>query len=124
MAVGCVAAQKIAELNARLDGRHVQLHIGDPGAACTANVAGVTTRYVMAWGAAVASSGTVSKTQTGSLTWSGWTGGTQTISHLSFWDAATGGTPVMSIALASGLSVINGQSVTITGGSVSSAVAA
>ncbi|AKF14461.1 hypothetical protein SEA_FLAGSTAFF_24 [Mycobacterium phage FlagStaff] len=64
---------------------YVRGHTGDPGAAGTANASTQTTRYATSWAAAV--SGLINISGTPEITLiSG-----ETISHVSFWDAATGG---------------------------------
>lgn len=99
----------LAEANAMLDSirpsgvtktaygaLYVKLHTGDPGAAGTANAAvGSTTRpaftQAAASAAAIAMNGTAPS----------WTnaGTSETITHISIWDAATGGTFIRSFAL-------------------------
>lgn len=79
-------------------GTFAQLHTGDPGAAGTANVsAGSTTRNsftfaASASGSALALSGTPAA----------WTNGgtTETLTHISVWTAASGGSFLFSVALA------------------------
>lgn len=64
----------------------VKLHIGDPGAAGTANPATETTRKQAAW---AASSGGASS-NTGALTWTV-IAGSQDATHFSLWTASTAG---------------------------------
>lgn len=92
-------------------GGYLQHHTGDPGAAGTANVAGDTTRPAISFPAASGGSAT----QTGSATRSGWTGGSQTLTHGTFWSAASGGTFRGSVVYSSPRAVINGDNVTATG---------
>jgi hypothetical protein len=66
----------------------VQLHVGSPGAAGTANVAGHTTRVAATFGSAP-SAGSISNTVAVSFT-SLTTAETQT--HVSLWSASSGGT--------------------------------
>ena len=76
----------------------VKLHIGDPGAAGAGNAAvGSTTRPAITWTAAA--SGTLTMTGTAPS----WTNGgtSETLSHISFWDAATVGNFLGSAALGS-----------------------
>jgi hypothetical protein len=75
---------------------YVQLHTADPGAAGTTGVsAGSTTRPAITWNAAA----------TGAMTMTGtapsWTNGgtSETLSHISFWDANTAGNFLASAAL-------------------------
>src|SRR5215207_7218423 len=69
-------------------GVFVKLHTGDPGAAgATAAAVGSTTRPAITW--AAAASGSMAITGT-SPSWTN--GGTsETLSHVSFWDASTAG---------------------------------
>jgi hypothetical protein len=64
----------------------VKLHIGDPGAAGTANAATETTRKQAAW--AAASGGASSNT--GALTWTA-IAGSQDATHFTLWTASTAG---------------------------------
>lgn len=77
---------------------YVQAHVGDPGAAGTANVsAGSTTRVAATW---AAPSGTpLSIVLNGTLP--AWTNGgtSETLTHVSLWTAATSGTFLDSAAL-------------------------
>lgn len=90
-------------------GIYIQLHIGDPGAAGTANVAAVTTRSLAAF--AAAASGAIALTGTNPS----WTmTATETISHISVWDASTAGNFLWSAALAVSKSVQSGDTLTLT----------
>jgi len=96
----------IARANAMLDTittPHVKLHTGDPGAAGTANASTETTRKAITL--AAASSGT--RTMSASVSWTGWTQGTQTITHVSVWDALSGGAFQFSVALTNTTTVNN-----------------
>ena len=64
---------------------YFQAHTGQPGAAGTANVASNTSRVATSW--AAASGGTINLSNNPEHV----LGGTNTISHGSFWDAPTGG---------------------------------
>lgn len=89
---------------------YVQIHIGDPGAAGTANVAvGSTTRNLVTWNAASAGSMAFN-------TLSAWTNGgaTETISHISLWDAATTGNFLQSGALSVGQAWVVTNTLTLT----------
>lgn len=65
----------------------VKLHLGDPGAAGTSNAASNTTRQSAAF-ASAAAAGTI--TTTADITWTS-VSATESYSHVSFWDASTGG---------------------------------
>jgi hypothetical protein len=95
MAVGLIAAVANKMLDA-VAGRTtytaetavwVQLHIGDPGAAGTANTATETTRKQVTFGSA-ASGGAISNTA--ALTWTS-ISGSQDATHFSAWTAVTAG---------------------------------
>lgn len=64
---------------------YVKGHVGDPGAAGANNASTQTTRYATSWAAAV--SGLINISGTPEITLIG----TETISHVSYWDASTGG---------------------------------
>jgi hypothetical protein len=69
---------------------YVQLHVGDPGAAGTSNVATTSTRKAVTWGTpndAVA--GSVSLTHSNELSWT--MAATEDPSHVSHWSASSGG---------------------------------
>lgn len=111
MTVGTAATP----LNSLIDsllaaGTYVQWHTGDPGAAGTANVSAVTTRQAVTF--ASASGG--SKAATGSPVASGSMTSTETITHISFWSAATSGTFKCSAALSSGVAVASGDVLNLT----------
>ncbi|AKF14886.1 head protein [Mycobacterium phage MOOREtheMARYer] len=64
---------------------YVRGHVGDPGAAGTANASTQTTRYATSW--AAAASGLINISGTPEITLIG----TETISHVSYWDSPTNG---------------------------------
>ena len=66
---------------------YVQLHVGDPGAAGTSNVATETTRKLVSFGAA--SGGAISNDA--AITWTG-VAGTEDFTHWTLWTASLGGT--------------------------------
>jgi hypothetical protein len=73
---------------------YVQLHTADPGSAGTTAVAGETTRKLATFGAA--SGGAI--TTTAALTWTS-VSTTETLSHVSFFDASSAGNFLGSDAL-------------------------
>jgi hypothetical protein len=89
-------------------GIYAQLHTGDPGSAGTANQSAVTTRIRVNF--AAAASGAIAETGTAPV-WTMTT--TETISHLSFWDAITAGNVVCSSQAAAARGVISGDTVTL-----------
>lgn len=89
-----------------------QLHTGPPGAAGTTAVASVTTRPAVTWGSAsagsIAANGTLPS-------WTSWAGTSpQTITDLSFWSLSSAGTFGLSMALASSVTMLTGDSLTLT----------
>lgn len=89
----------------------VKLHTGDPGAAGTANAFGDTTRQAATFSAA--SGGAI--TTSGATTWTS-VSTTGTLSHVSFWDASSGGTFIGSDDLAAAKGVNAGDDFTIPAG--------
>lgn len=86
----------------------VKLHTGDPGAAGTANASAVTTRNALTFNAPSAGSMTLSALAAYSMTAS------ETITHVSIWDASSAGNFVESAALTAGVPVINGSTLTFS----------
>lgn len=90
----------------------VKLHIGDPGEAGTANAAGETTRKQLT---NAASSGGVF-TSTNDLVWTN-VASSETLSHVSLWDASTNGNCLWVGALTASKAVVAGDTFTIATGS-------
>lgn len=89
----------------------VKLHTGDPGSAGTSNAAaGDTTRKAVTQSAA--SAGAIAISGTNPV----WTNGgtSETLSHVSVWDASTAGNFLYSIALASSQAWVSGNTFTLT----------
>jgi hypothetical protein len=86
----------------------VQLHVGDPGAAGTANVSALTTRNEVTWNAPAGGSMTLNTLASFSMTAS------ETISHVSLWTAAAAGTFLQSAALTAAVPVVNGSTLTFS----------
>lgn len=93
---------------------HVKLHISDPGAAATSGASAVTTRSTATF--AAASGGAIALTGT-NPSWS--MTASETISHVSVWDAATSGNFLWSAELTTSKAVVNGDTLTLTALSVS-----
>jgi hypothetical protein len=94
---------------------YVKLHTGDPGSAGTLNASSETTRKAMTAAAAT----NASTSNTNALTWTPLAlSGAETLSHLSFWDAASAGVFLGSVALSSTASVANGTNFSIAAGSL------
>jgi hypothetical protein len=103
----------VTAANTALDGlvgAFVQLHVGEPGPAGTSNVASVTTRPALTWGA----SANGLKAITNQPVWAAWAGSNQTITHISQWTAATAGTFKGSAALSTPVAVTAGATITLT----------
>lgn len=87
---------------------YVKLHTGDPGAAGTSNASAVTTRNAVTWGTISAGSMPLSALSNYSMTT------TETISHISLWDASTAGNFLQSAALTASVPVINGSTLSFS----------
>lgn len=94
-------------------GCYVKLHIGDPGVAGTTSPSAVTTRNQVTWTAASGGALALSTLAAYSMTAS------ETISHLSVWDASTAGNFLFSGALTASKTVANGDSLSFTSLTVS-----
>jgi len=86
----------------------VKLHVGDPGAAGANNPSAVTTRNQITWNAPAGGSMTLNTLASFSMTTS------ETISHVSIWDASTAGTFLESMPLTASVPVINGSTLTFS----------
>jgi hypothetical protein len=84
---------------------YAQLHIGDPGAAGTSNIAAHTTRVIATFGSA-ASAGAI--TTTADTTFTALTAN-ETITFISFWSASSGGTFLGSDDITAAAVVINDE---------------
>lgn len=92
MPTGISAAGANTALDAiRTDTPFVQLHVGDPGAAGTSNVATETTRKSVTFGAASGGS----MTNSAQVQWTN-IAGSQDATHFSIWNASSAGTFKMS----------------------------
>jgi hypothetical protein len=99
-------------------GAFIKLHTADPGAAAATAPSANTTRVSATFGAA-SGSGPVSIALSNTPTWASWASGSETISHISDWDASTAGTFEFSAALTASKAVANGDTLTLTSLSVS-----
>lgn len=84
----------------------VKLHTGDPGAAGTSNASALTTRNALTWAAASGGSMALSALAAFTMT------ATETITHISVWDASTSGNFVCSGALSVSRAVNSGDTLT------------
>lgn len=95
---------------------YVQLHTADPGAAgTTAVVSPDPTRKQITWSAAASGS----KAMSGSLSWTSWASGTETITHISIWDASSAGNFLWSGALTQSKTVNDNDTFQLTSLTVS-----
>lgn len=88
---------------------YVKLHIGDPGAAGTANPSAVTTRVAVTH--AAASGGSITSNGT-APSWA--MTASETIAYVSFWDASTAGNFLWSAQCTASKGVVNGDTLTLT----------
>lgn len=86
----------------------VKLHTGDPGASAASNASAVTTRAAATFSAASGGSMALSNTPSWSMTT------TETITHISLWDASTSGNVLWTGALASSKPVVNGDTLNLS----------
>lgn len=89
---------------------YVKLHTADPGSAGTTAASAETTRKAITWSAASGGSMAMS----GTLSWTSWAAGTETISHISIWDNSTAGNVLWTGQLSSNKTVNNGDTLNIT----------
>lgn len=92
---------------------YIKLHIGDPGEDGTGNAAGEATRQVVTF--AAASGGSMASNA--DATWTN-VSTTETLSHVSLWDASTAGNCLWSGALTASKSVTAGDTFTIASGAL------
>lgn len=88
---------------------YVKLHTADPGATGATAASAVTTRYACTFSAS--SAGSMALTSMGG-TWS--MTATETISHISLWNASTAGDFLWSVALTASKSVVSGDTLSLT----------
>lgn len=115
MTVGLASAQANALLNVYRatnitapSNVYLKLHIGDPGSAGTSSPSAVTTRNAITFSAASGGSMALSSVGSFSMTSS------ETISHISIWDASSAGNFLQSAALTASVPVINGSTLTFS----------
>ncbi len=87
----------------------LKLHTGDPGPAGTANASSVTTRKSPTFGAPSGGQMTAP-----AVSWPDWAGNNEVITHVSLWDAETGGTFKQSAALSPPKTVESSDTLNIT----------
>lgn len=87
---------------------YIKLHTADPGAAGTSNASAVTTRQAATFSAA--SSGALALSNSPAFTMTA----TETITHISVWDASTADNLLWTAALTTSKSVVNTDTLTFT----------
>lgn len=92
---------------------YIKLHTGDPGEACTSNAAVEATRKAVTVGAA--SSGAV--TSDANAEWTN-VSTTETITHISIWDASTNGNALWYGALTGSVALTAGDTFRIASGNL------
>lgn len=97
----------------------VRLHIGDPGAAGTANTAVNATRQLASFASAAAGS----TTTVADITWTS-VSTTESYSHVAFWDASTGGVLLATDNLEVTRGLTAGDNFTIAAGDIDISIAA
>jgi hypothetical protein len=115
--VGLAASEANSILDDYLTTIWVKLHTGDPGSAGTSNAATETTRKQASFGAASAGAATNSA----SIIWED-VAATETVTHVSFWSAESGGTFKGSDALDSSVAFTAGESGIILAGALDFAI--
>lgn len=88
---------------------HAKLHTGDPGSAGSSNASAVTTRNSCSFSAASGGSIGLSASPTAYAMTT-----TETLTHVSLWDASSGGNFVRSVALTASKSVVNLDTFTLS----------
>jgi hypothetical protein len=89
-------------------GTFIKLHTADPGAAGATAPSAVTTRQAATFSAASAGALALSNAPAFSMT------ATETITHISVWDAASAGNLLWTAALTTAKSVVNTDTLTFT----------
>ena len=92
---------------------YIKLHTGNPGEDCTSNPSAMTTRVAASW--ATAASGSVATNA--SVTFTSMPAN-ETITHISVWDAASGGNPLWYGALTTSRGVLIGDSLQFPSGQI------
>ena len=88
---------------------YIKLHTGDPGEACTSNAASHSTRVAGNWNASSGGVAALSST----VTWTA-VGASETYTHISLWDASSGGNALAYGALASSAAIVAGNTFELT----------
>ncbi len=118
MATGITAAGANSALDTAISGTvFIKLHIGDPGAAATANAAVNTTRI----GVTFAAAASAAKATNSAALWSS-VSTTETYTHFSIWSLVSGGTFLWS-GTVSGGAVTAGQDFNIASAALSLSIA-
>lgn len=95
---------------------YIQLHTGDPGVAGTSNISSFSTRIALAWSSSAGGQKQLSAPVAITASWSGTS--PETITHVSYWSAVTGGTFVVSDQLGAAVTVTTGVPVNLPSAAV------
>lgn len=122
MADGIAAASVTTFLNDFASAaQFVQLHTDDPGADGSANISSTNTREAITWAGPTAA-GVLSSSS--SPAWPAWAGTSpETVKNISFWDQATDGNFAGSMTLSPQQTMNSGDTLTVSGISVTIAPA-
>lgn len=86
---------------------YVQLHTGDPGVNGTANISSFATRTALTWASASGGSKSISAAVVITASWAATS--PESITHVSYWSAVTGGTFITSDQLVAPVTVVTGS---------------
>jgi hypothetical protein len=92
---------------------YIKLHTGNPGEDCTSSPSAMTTRVAATW--ATAATGSVATNA--SVTFTSMPAN-ETITHISVWDAVSGGNPLWYGALTTPRAVLIGDSIQFASGQI------
>lgn len=95
---------------------YAKLHTADPGSAGATAASANTTRVIIAWSAASAGSKAITTTLP---KWASWASGSETLTHISVWDALTTGNFLYSFALTASKAMTNGDDFTLSSHTIS-----
>jgi hypothetical protein len=95
---------------------YLQLHTGDPGPAGTANVSSFGSRVALTWSSASGGSKALSASVQITSSWSGTS--PETITHVSYWDASTGGNFIVSDQVTAAITITTGQALNLPSATV------
>lgn len=89
---------------------YVKLHTGDPGATGTANASAETLRKLVGFNAPSADAIAL----TAAVSWTAWSVGNETLTHVSLWDHLSAGNCLWTGILSAGKAMTNGDTFTLS----------